>query len=63
MFSFRKDKRSFAKKLMNDIQNREKEESEIITIGKITPERQQKREVENTSKKQNLSFLLLTKQK
>ena len=48
MFSFRKDKRSFAKKLMNDIQNREKEESEIITIGKITPERQQKREVENT---------------
>jgi len=33
---------------MNDIQNREKEESEIITIGKITPERQQKREVENT---------------
>lgn len=48
MFNFRKDKRSFAKKLMNDIQNREKEESEIITIGKITPERQQKREVENT---------------
>ena len=48
MFSFRKDKRSFTKKLMNDIQNREKEESEIITIGKITPERQQKREVENT---------------
>ena len=48
MFSFRKNKRSFAKKLMNDIQNREKEESEIITIGKITPERQQKREVENT---------------
>ena len=47
MFSFRKDKRSFAKKLMNDIQKREKEESEIITIGKITPERQQKREVEN----------------
>jgi hypothetical protein len=47
MFSFRKNKRSFAKKLMNDIQNREKEESEIITIGKITPERQQKREVEN----------------
>jgi len=32
---------------MNDIQKREKEESEIITIGKITPERQQKREVEN----------------
>ena len=48
MFSFRKNKRSFAKKLMNDIQKREKEESEIITIGKITPERQQKREVENT---------------
>ena len=48
MLSFRKDKRSFTKKLMNDIQNREKEESEIITIGKITPERQQKREVENT---------------
>lgn len=48
MFNFRKDKRSFTKKLMNDIQNREKEESEIITIGKITPERQQKREVENT---------------
>lgn len=48
MFSFRKNKRSFAKKLMSDIQNREKEESEIITIGKITPERQQKREVENT---------------
>ena len=48
MFSFRKDKRSFTKKLMNDIQNREKEESEIITIGKNTPERQQKREVENT---------------
>ena len=47
MFSFRKDKRSFAKKLMNDIQKREKEESEIITIGKIPPERQQKREVEN----------------
>jgi hypothetical protein len=48
MFSFRKNKRSFAKKLMSDIQKREKEESEIITIGKITPERQQKREVENT---------------
>lgn len=47
MFSFRKNKRSFAKKLMSDIQKREKEESEIITIGKITPERQQKREVEN----------------
>ncbi|MFJ1492207.1 hypothetical protein [Capnocytophaga canis] len=40
--------RSYTKKLINAIQKREKEESEIITIGRTTPEVQQKRAVENT---------------
>ncbi|WP_216824222.1 hypothetical protein [Capnocytophaga canimorsus] len=40
--------RSYTKKLINAIQKRKKEESEIITIGRTTPEVQQKRAVENT---------------